>query len=303
MLWAHKLAVPVSHACMRVLMVLAEHADDDGTRSFPSLDTIAREAQTDRKTVVRCLDRLEADGIIRRQVGGGRTKSTEYRLCLDRSSMPETVASGHSIPSENSGAEPQIASKNSGPETINSGLQPINSGVEPPYSVHTLSITEDSSLRSLRARPTPKPDDAGFEAWWEAYPRKVAKDGARRAFVAAVKRGALFADLIAKVPAVPPPGEMQWVPHPATWLNQGRWQDDPAASAPPALQARAPPPRRETREEECRRKLGVRSIFDLDQPATSTGTVIDHEPDDSLRQLRHPRADLVALAGGRDGRR
>ena len=29
------------------------------------------------------------------------------------------------------------------------------------------------------------------------------------------------------------PEDRKYIPHPSTWLNQGRWQDDPGAAAPP----------------------------------------------------------------------
>lgn len=159
MLWAHKLRVPVSHACMRVLMVLAEHADDDGSRCYPALDRIASEAQTDRKTVVRCLDKLEQDGIIARQAGGGRTRSTEYRLCMEFK-QPETVAQSHSIQPKNSGAEPQNTDGNSGAVTINSGLvtekQWPGATLLCPEPVHTLSEKVEAS----QAAPPPPADCA-----------------------------------------------------------------------------------------------------------------------------------------------
>lgn len=80
----------------------------------------------------------------------------------------------------------------------------------------------------VRASPAYSAD---FEAFWQAYPRKIGKDAAYKVW----KR---------KRHELPPPEELaailarqchceqwqrdggQYVPHPATWLNQGRWQDE-----------------------------------------------------------------------------
>lgn len=74
---------------------------------------------------------------------------------------------------------------------------------------------------------SPKPP-AGFDLFWQAYPKKVGKEAARKAFdrvkvpvetlLAAIERQK---------------GGRQWqedggrfIPNPATWLNQGRWEDE-----------------------------------------------------------------------------
>jgi hypothetical protein len=73
----------------------------------------------------------------------------------------------------------------------------------------------------------------GFAEFWAAYPRRVGKDAARKAHVAAVKRGASVGAILQAVRDQQWPDEARFIPHPATWLNQGRWQDDPNAAAPP----------------------------------------------------------------------
>jgi hypothetical protein len=68
-----------------------------------------------------------------------------------------------------------------------------------------------------------------FETFWKAYPRKVGKDAAEKAWS---KKKPILADVI---------DALKWqilseqwaadggkfIPHPATYLNQGRWQDEP----------------------------------------------------------------------------
>lgn len=83
-----------------------------------------------------------------------------------------------------------------------------------------------------------------FERWWAVYPKKVGKEAARKAF-AKVKVDA--ETLIAAV--VKQKTSEQWtreggryIPNPATWLNQGRWEDELA----PAKTETAPPPKQNT---------------------------------------------------------
>lgn len=71
-----------------------------------------------------------------------------------------------------------------------------------------------------------------FEQFWEAYPRKVGKGAALKAFEKAVKKTSAEVILAAIATWIQKPlPEMQYIPHPATWLNQERWQDDVNAVA------------------------------------------------------------------------
>lgn len=72
-----------------------------------------------------------------------------------------------------------------------------------------------------------------FEDFWSAYPRKDGKAAARKAWPKAVKRleaprlvaaARYWAGLWAKAGV-----ERQFIPHPATWLNGDRWNDQPPA--------------------------------------------------------------------------
>lgn len=81
---------------------------------------------------------------------------------------------------------------------------------------------------------TPKaPKGAGgrFEKFWEAYPAKVGKDAARKAFEKRKPDDVLLGQMLAAI-VTQKAGEKwrkdggQYIPNPATWLNQGRWQDD-----------------------------------------------------------------------------
>ncbi len=89
--------------------------------------------------------------------------------------------------------------------------------------------TEGSSLRSERAGAgagEPRP----FDRWWDACPHKVGKDDARRVFNRVLReKRATVDELIAGIETYgrTKPPDQKWC-NPATWLDQGRWTDQPA---------------------------------------------------------------------------
>lgn len=82
-----------------------------------------------------------------------------------------------------------------------------------------------------RENTTRERADDGFERFWAAYPRKVAKPDARRAYPKAIARiaspdpcGVLIAALDRMRPDWCDP---RFIPHPSTWLNREGWNDEP----------------------------------------------------------------------------
>lgn len=94
--------------------------------------------------------------------------------------------------------------------------------------------TEDREHKTEDDIPPKSPSEGdAFERFWSVYPRKVGKQSAKRAFervkvpletlVAAVERQKC-SDQWAR-------DNGQYIPHPTTWLNQGRWDDELPESA------------------------------------------------------------------------
>jgi hypothetical protein len=85
--------------------------------------------------------------------------------------------------------------------------------------------------------PGPKMPDAmraGFERWWAEWPRerRTGKKQAAKAYVAA-RREASEQELLDGIHRTRfDLSEPRFIPHPSTWLNSGRWLDDPAAHRP-----------------------------------------------------------------------
>jgi len=71
-----------------------------------------------------------------------------------------------------------------------------------------------------------------FDIFWKAYPKKVGKALALKAFQKALKSGLPTMDiLVAKIEKLRMSGQWkrengQYIPNPATWLNRGGWDDE-----------------------------------------------------------------------------
>lgn len=98
------------------------------------------------------------------------------------------------------------------------------------------AVTTEKSREEKNTPHTPTGADIRFERFWAAYPRKVAKDAARKAFDKRKPDSELLAQMLEAIRAQKQSDDWlkdggQFIPHPATWLNQGRWQDDILAGA------------------------------------------------------------------------
>ena len=114
---------------------------------------------------------------------------------------------------------------------------PIWEPDSPPHVTEpdTVTVTEDSSVtlftQTVETTPLQSPPvDAGFEEFWSRYPRKVGKQAAAKAYATARKRGVSHDHIMTGLrhqwqflAAEKPRG---FCPHPSTWLNQGRWEDE-----------------------------------------------------------------------------
>lgn len=90
--------------------------------------------------------------------------------------------------------------------------------------------TTEAKASVVLERPSKRDIAEGFLAFWQAYPNKKAKDAAAKAFAKAMTRiddpDPLSVILAGIERALPGWDDPQFIPHPATWLNQGRWNDE-----------------------------------------------------------------------------
>jgi hypothetical protein len=95
----------------------------------------------------------------------------------------------------------------------------------------TDSDTED---RSESNPPIVPPLGDGFEDFWKSYPRKIGKGAAKRVWERIHPVNGLREKIAAAVAEAKMSDQWrrdngQYIPHPSTWLNQGRWDDEPVS--------------------------------------------------------------------------
>lgn len=134
--------------------------------------------------------------------------------------------------------------KQGGNPALKAGVNPQDKAHIPEARSQKIEPEEekkDSSLRSLVRVDNDWPKDFR-ERVWQAYPRKIGKYAAFRKLEAIRKSGSVtFAKLMAgleRYAAATRNTEIRYIAHPATWLGQGRWEDEPVAIAqgPPRAQ-------------------------------------------------------------------
>lgn len=79
-------------------------------------------------------------------------------------------------------------------------------------------------------------NDPLFDRFWQAYPRKVGKPKAQKAFanlrVTEETLGQMLTAIRQQTKALGWEDKSKWkyIPHPTTWLNQRRWEDEVVGS-------------------------------------------------------------------------
>ena len=88
---------------------------------------------------------------------------------------------------------------------------------------------------------SPPKGDGEFSSFWDAYPRKVGKQAAEKAFAKVNVPVEVLLKAIERQKRTEQWQDVKYIPHPSTWLNQGRWEDE--VSVLPKAEAEAPMPK------------------------------------------------------------
>ena len=106
----------------------------------------------------------------------------------------------------------------------------------------SLLCLSDSSLHSLPPKSDLKSNGHAeeFEQFWRAYPKKVGKKKAQLAWKKAGDRPEI-AQVIRRIEESKRTDQWtkdngQFIPHPSTWINEGRWDDEPTQTPPSAME-------------------------------------------------------------------
>ena len=101
---------------------------------------------------------------------------------------------------------------------------------EPPISPPSGGVSQTRSAPLSAPLSAPRlPIAKWFAEFWETYPRRVGRKAAEKKYAALATceevHTAIMHGLRQQLPAMRAK-EIEFVPHPATWLNQGRWMDE-----------------------------------------------------------------------------
>jgi hypothetical protein len=109
-----------------------------------------------------------------------------------------------------------------------------------PQKTHTPTLPKDTPLKGCIQKVSRLAKPNGFSRFWEAYPNKVGKRAAEAAYDRALKRisgpdppGSILAGLDRANSSRKWREEPEFIPHPTTWLNQDRWDDQPTEPQQP----------------------------------------------------------------------
>lgn len=128
-------------------------------------------------------------------------------------------------------------------------IKPKKPDTETDTETDTDTDTETDTEKSVYTPPA-EPDgdsakkeplqDRRFDEFWKLYPKKVGKQAAKNSWKRIKPNAELFENILAAVQKAKNSAQWtrnngQYIPNPATWLNQGRWDDElePAAASGP----------------------------------------------------------------------
>lgn len=205
---------------VRVYAALARY----GPRAFPSIGSLGVRLMVSDSSIRRSLSRLAECGAVRVEArfDGERQTSNLYVLAGD---------------------EPM--------GVMGDTLPPSTSDTLPPVTGDTRRKASKKESKKEQDIPSSVDDvwfEWNFEEFWKIYPRKVGKPAARKALLALHRSYGQSTAPDGGIPdacAAIATGLAKWIeywtrertetrfiPHPATWLNQRRWEDEPAPEKP-----------------------------------------------------------------------
>lgn len=234
-----------------VLLVLANFADETGY-CYPSMQTIARLARMSERGARKVVRRLEDQGFLACDIGGGRGGATRYRITANpepRSPNKAEKGEQHSRNRSDKGgtAFPEYGSPGNvvpqkGGTRVHKRGNPVPPNRQEPSiePSKTLSREDQTPLsEKLRRRSGPPPEmpfetpsrDAAldrFPEFWAVYPLKENRSDAEGAWVVATLHADpdRIIDAARAYAAAKASTERRYLTQPTNWLAKKRWTDE-----------------------------------------------------------------------------
>jgi len=211
----------LSPAQKAVLMCLADYCHDDG-KDWHSIEAVTAWTCLGKSTVIEARRALEAEGIIVVEKATGRRNTTHLQLHRIRELVPQDQSSSRTGPR----AAPVQQMDPTGPAAGQPPVQQPDQPVQQPDPKH-----QEASVKHQRHVRRMNGDPQHFAEFYEAYPRKVGREEARKAFAKLAVDSDTLQQMLIAVHAQASRDDWRkdggkYIPHPATWLSGKRWQDE-----------------------------------------------------------------------------
>ena len=207
---------------LKLLLTLFEVNNGQGRKEKFQIDNKSLSELAGMKTpnIINLRKTLQAKGLVSYEAGKkGRPTTYKLRILYD-------TGKGY--------AETTLKSRKGYAETT------LN------YAETTLKVSKPAPRKGSQTRKrlikgivkdTLKNEGELFSTFWKAYPRKVAKKDAEKAFHKINPSEDMLAVMLAALEAQKKNPDWQkenkrFVPYPATWLNKARWMDEEEQEAP-----------------------------------------------------------------------
>lgn len=189
--------MPMQNATAKVLLIALSNYSNAEGECFPSQQKLSEDTLIPIRTIARTLHWLEAN---------------EFLRVLRRPNKPNFYVI--------TSMEEDMSNKNGYAKMADEVVSNIT-------KLELARVVSNTSSPAKMAHPN---DNPMFQAFWQAYPRRIGKGAARTAFKRAIKFSSgdeIVQGAIAYASHCEEMGtEKQYIPHPSTWLNAERWEDD-----------------------------------------------------------------------------
>lgn len=246
-----------------ILLVIADHATDEGDNAWPSQQTIATRASCNVRTVQRSINELVTKGYLWVEKRGGGSANCRddrrphrYTIVLKKlrdDKMPPRKEKRGDIDDVNEATITTSTGRLSRPMK-----HPIETPIETPNT---------------------------FDDFWKAFPRKTAKGAARKAWDKLKPEEQLAAIEGAKRFAADPNRDETFTPHPATWLHAERWTDEPLPPRKLTPEAQRAKELVESRERAAREAEASKRLSELDEAARQNAVPMPDYIKDLLKRV------------------
>jgi hypothetical protein len=203
-----------------VLLVIADHASDDGTEAWPSQATIAKKASVSIRTVQRAVNTLVEKGFVYMQKGAGGSATCREDRRPHKYTINLSVLRGDATTTRKSRGDAD--------DLDGATITPSTGRLSRPMNLPSEPSLETPVVRTIRTEEGIIKANTPFDLFWKVYPLKVGKGAAKKAWDKAIQEidySAIIAGALNY--AQDPNRHPSYTAHASTWLNAGRWADDP----------------------------------------------------------------------------